>query len=257
MRTMFRRHVEPGLPSWPPLFVDYDNCEAFITMRIADWKAMERGIWAAEFVIFLQVILTAIAAWQLIPNSKSLPIWVVLFTLPQIVAFLICAPAIRSLMPGFLSRFLFARRIKICFTQDFLAFRSWYYDNGVRVGRSFDGDSVAIQPVVEDDREAKLNSDLLKQSNQNKRARKRGHLNHASQLVLLIRAGTSPLVAEDFAASRQFRTLPVATMDNKLAERFVILIDKALELTTSTSGNYGSEWAGTGQDLDLQSSEKG
>ena len=50
-------------------------------------------------------------------------------------------------------------------------------------------------------------------------------------------------------AGRRFRTLAVAGMDKKLAERLVILIDAAMELTAQNS-TYNPRDA-KGRDLDL------
>ena len=50
---MFRRYHDPGLPSWPPLYVDAKKQNAFIKMRIADWVAVERGHRLTKFATCL------------------------------------------------------------------------------------------------------------------------------------------------------------------------------------------------------------
>ena len=55
-------------------------------------------------------------------------------------------------------------------------------------------------------------------------------------------------------SNRRFRTLPIAGMESSVAERFVTLIEAALELTAT--GKRKQQAVGAGRDLDLPTSEE-
>ena len=149
---------------------------------------------------------------------------------------------------------MFARRIKIACTADWVAFRSWYYDNGVRVSRMFNGGRISIQPTVEDDQDAKEHQSYVSASRRDNPVKSSKHLSSASQLLLVIRSGDEPMGVENMQSNRRFRTLPIAGMESSVAERFVTLIEAALELTAT--GKRKQQAVGAGRDLDLPTSEE-
>ncbi len=251
---MFRRHHEPGLPSWPPLYVDATKQNAFIKMRIADWVAVERGHRLSKFAAGVFAIGCIPTAYALLPADLDMVGRLFATGLGAATSIVVGVPAAKKLLPDFLSRFVFARRIKIACTSEWIAFRSWYYDNGVRVSRMFNGGRISIQPTVEDDQDAKEHLSFVSASQRENPIKSSKHLSSASQLLLVIRSGDEPTGVGNMQSNRRFRTLPIAGMESSVAERFVTLIEAALELTAK--GNGKEQVVVAGRDLDLPTSEE-
>lgn len=48
---MFERYFDPALPSWPPLHLDRSSGEAYVKLRVPDWRSFERAIWVTEILV--------------------------------------------------------------------------------------------------------------------------------------------------------------------------------------------------------------
>ena len=246
---MFRKHHDPGLPPVPPLMVNAEQTKAYIKLRVPDWRAVERARYATGACVVLYGILAITSTWFVLPLSPDLITHALICGLISAVSIAMTTPIMKSALPGFLSRQVFARRLKIACTADWLAFRSWYYDNGIRISRRTADIALTIQPLVEDDVDAKAHADSLPAKKSDEWGDSRKHLDQASLLTLMIRSGSEVGDIDQMTAGRRFRTLAVAGMDKKLAERLVILIDAAMELTAQNS-TYNPRDA-KGRDLDL------
>ena len=247
---MFQKHIDPGLPPLPALMVDASRNEAYINLRVPDWRSVERGRYATKAVIFLYGIVVVLLIWFALPRSSSLAMHVLCTGVVSTISVAMSSTIIRSVLPDLLSRQIFARRLKIAFTPDCIAFKSWYYDIGVRVARRTADNLMMILPIVENDVEAKAYSESLPARTHSERNDSRRHLSEASHLTLMLRSGTDPDDTGQLSSGRRFRTLPVAGMEKKIAERLVILIDAAMEMTARAETPRPDDQ--NGRDLDLR-----
>lgn len=246
---MFKKHVDPGLPPVPPLMVDEGQREAYFKIRAVEWRSVERARIATGAVIFLHGIVTIFLTWLSLPASSKETTRLLLAALLSLVGIAVSARIMRAVLPGFLSRQVFARRLKIAFSPDWIAFKSSYYDNGVRISRRMNGRSLTVQAIVEDDVEAKAHAETLPARKQDGRIESRKHLSQASCLMLMLRTGAEPGEIDELSTGRRFRTIPVAGMDKKTAERLVVLINAAMELTRRKTTYHSNDLSG--RDLDL------
>ena len=228
---MFRRHIDPGLPTWPALMVDIQNRQAYIKTRLPDWRAYERAKWFSRVIGFGYGILIWVIAWTVVPSTAE-PIvrYGTIVGIASVVS-AIGVPLINTHLIGFVARLVFARRFKVACTANWFAFRSSYYDNGVRLSRYHGESPLLIQPTYEDDREARSRLVKTDSAPDGREPTSRRHLSEAAELFLLIRSASVPASPDAMAIGRGFRTLPVAGMDQQLAERMVMLIDAALRIT--------------------------
>lgn len=247
---MFKKHFDPALPPVPSLMVDLVRSEAYIKLRVPDWRSVERARYATQGCIVLYGATAVGLTWLFLPPTPDWTTRVLSTGLVSAVSIAVSAPLMRSILPDFLSRQVFARRLKIAFTPDWVAFKSWYYSNGVRIDRRTNGRLLKIQPIVEDDVEAKVHSESLPAKKHDERSESRRHLSQASCLTLMLRSGSEPGDIDQISGGRRFRTVPVAGMEKKIAERLVILIDTAMEMTARDQAQKSNDLRG--RDLDLR-----
>jgi hypothetical protein len=251
---MFRRVYDPGLPSWPALFVNHQSREAYLSVRVSDWRSIERSNWLAECVVFVAGIAATWFAWRMVPAYEEIIVRGILIAVIAGLIATFVSPACRTLLPPFFSRTIFARRLKVVCTPDWIAFKSWYYVNGVRMSRHHGRVPLSIGVMLEDDREAKAFSETIAMPKPGERPRSKHHLHNATVLVLLIRSIESPEHSDGLRSRQRHRAIPIAGMEHHIAERIVVLINAALEVAMTDQGHHWPKRSG--HDLDLISTQE-
>lgn len=252
---MYERHIPPGLPGYPALHVDHDNAQAVIKMRVPNWESFVRGRWFAGVFALGYVPVAFLAVTVVVPPMESPAAWWLTVAVATLVTSVIGVRVLRRSLPEPLARFVFARRLLVYISADVIAFRSWYYDDGIRLDRYPGGDSLAIRPTVADDPEAAEFKADLPPVKPDAPHRSQHHLDTANQLQWVIRGSASDPIdpARDHQGS--VRTIPVASMNQATAENFVAVINAALELTTRAPRSVSRE--AVGLDLDVVARDRG
>ncbi|QDV42541.1 hypothetical protein Enr13x_23890 [Stieleria neptunia] len=243
---MKRRLIDPGLPPWPALYFDDETHRAFVTARLVDWRAVERGHATTKVLVAMMCVTVGYWAWIQVPPYEDVIVRLFLVFVLAAIVMAVLAPAMRVCCPMFLARTLFARRLSLLFTPEAIGYRSWLFDNGVRITRSFNGRSVQASFTMRADVEAQDVAALRHQD----REKSRLHLNQARLLEVVVRGTASRLRNIGDSVNTRLRTLPVATLDARQGEKITVVLNAAVELTQGTVKPIDLSRSGFGLDLD-------
>ena len=139
MSDEFVRVCSPGLPNWPPLWLNQDKKHAKVSARIVTWRSCEWAKRSIRWAVNLAGCWLSIRFWYRIPefSGKWFP-WL-MGTLAIVFVLAILYPVIDLVIRNFLARRLFARRMTVWFTPTAIAFRSGMYPREVIVPRYWGG----------------------------------------------------------------------------------------------------------------------
>ena len=251
------RMIDPGLPSSPRLYFDAERCEAYVSTRVTDWRAVERGYQATRVFLFLCHAGCLFWLWSAIPSANGLTgddviVWgaIVLFT--YMIVMLVASPLIWCFVPRCIAGTLFSRKLTFLFTDDAIGFRSWFYANGVRVGRNFRGRPVQIKVAMRVDSEAEDFAEYVSATIPGQTPRKwpKNHLRKARRLEIVIVGGDGNLPQIDPLGPRCLRTLPVASLPLSDGESLTVVLNAAIAITQAGMETSQRFQAPIGMDLD-------
>ncbi|GAA4464088.1 hypothetical protein [Novipirellula rosea] len=237
---MMRRMVDPGLPITPVLYFDAERCEAYVSTRVSDWRAVERSFQLTRVVLVLCHGVCLYWMWSAIPTGNGVSggdfiAWCVLSLFAYMILMAITSPLIRYLVPRCLSGTFLSRRLTFLFTHDAIGFRSWFYSNGVRITRSFREMPVLVKVAMRADPEAEDYSEYISIATPGKTPRMwpKSHLRQARKLELVISSGSGNTPNMRTTGPRRLRTLPVATLPVSHGEALTVVLNAAIALTQS------------------------
>lgn len=224
--------------------------------RIPNWESVERGKLASKALALAYIPVAIFAANALIPPIGEPIGQLITVGIAALFGSIIGVRVLRKALPGPLSRFVFARGLMVYVSRDTVAFKSWYYDDGIRMDRVFTDGELAIHPSIADDPEAaEFKADLPRQK-AGEPHQSRHHFDTSKQLQLVIRAGVANPLEGERDHQGGLRTIPVASMNNTTAENILALINAAMQLTAVSSPRTTARRA-VGLDLDMVASEQG
>ncbi|GAB5514554.1 hypothetical protein [Rhodopirellula baltica] len=252
---MFQKYVDPALPPFPALHFDAEESQAYVSMRVANWESVERANIGCRLCMIAYAIFIFLAAAVLVPaTDPPLLGWVIAMVVSSVVA-MVGSGILRKALPGPLSRFVFARRVSIFVASDVVGFRSWFYDNGVRMNRQYVGGVFSIQPNVAKDSDAIEFIAAEPPPGPHDDHKSNHHLDDSMQLQLVIRGSSEEYDAQHMDDYRRFRTIPVASMPASVAQNFASVLSTALNMTSRTVPNPSRQ--AVGLDLDLAYPQQG
>ncbi len=256
---MMRRMVDPGLPSWPPLYFDAENGEAYVSTRVTDWRAVERGYEMTRVFLIACHLGCVYWIWTKISwahgrlNGEDVIVWGVIILFGYMILMLVMSPLIWCFMPSLFSDVLFARRLKFYFETEAIGFRSWFYANGVRITRRFRGMPVQIKIAMRPDLEAESYAEYVSTTRPGGQPRMwpKWHFRQARKLEFVIVGGSGNTPQMQPSGPRRLRTLPVATIPLTQGESLTVVLNAAIALT-QPGLDTSQDFNGTiGMDLDF------
>ena len=261
---MMRRMVDPGLPSTPVLYFDAERREAYVSTRVTDWRAIERGYKTTRIFFLLCHFGCLYWMWTSIPaanavNGEDVIVWGFIGLFGYMAVMRITSPLIWYFMPSLFSTTVFSRRLTFTFTGNAIGFRSWFYTNGVRVPRKFRGMpnqiKVAIRPDLEAEGQAEIVS--ITRPGATPRMWSKSHFRLARRLELVIVGGSGNTPQMHPSGPRRLRTLPVATIPLSQGESLTVVLNAAIELTQPglDAGRHSNGTIGTDLDYPLSSGD--
>ncbi|PHQ33122.1 hypothetical protein [Rhodopirellula bahusiensis] len=252
---MYERFIRPGMPAWPSMMFDDENKQAVISARIPSWETANRGRLASGVFALAFAPVAFLAVEILVPPIEP-PItrWA-LVGFGTLIASMVGFRVLKSSLPKPLSRIVFARRLKIYVASDVVAFRSWFYDEGIRMDRFPGGEPLAIRPSIADDPEAAEYKASLPRDDGKEKKPGIHELETSKTLQLVLRSGPADRFDGENDCQGSVRTIPVASMNKETAENLVGLINVALEVTTPTLRSTSRD--AVGLDLDRVADTRG
>ena len=254
---MMRRMFDPGLPSSPWLYFDEERGEAYVSTRVTDWRAIERGYQATRVFMVSCYFGIVFGLWSVVPSVDGLTgedvmVWVATVLITFGIVIRVASPLIWQFMPRSISEALFSRKLKFFFTAKAIGFRSCYYANGVRIGRTFCGMPVQIKVTLKVDPEAEDFAEYVSVTVPGKTPRKwpKNHFRHARWLELVIvgSSGNTPQIEP--SGPRCLRALPVASIPLSQAEPLTVVLNAAIAITQAGMETSQRFQAPIGMDLD-------
>ncbi len=241
---MIKRVVEPGLPNWPPLFVDSGTGDCFVSARISDWCAIERANAVANLLLSVMYLLIAWFIWRTVPPySDELYRYLVMagWFLPFA---LILFPIVRIRLPVLLSRTIFARRLNLIFTPDLVGLQCHFYRRSLKLRRMIANKTVTVQFLLTEDNDAA--AVLQTPFKPNEKPTPRMHLHDARMVEMVIRSNHQPMAGQPIHLAGRFRSIPIARVGKKRGEWLVVVLNAAFDMTAQRRPSNSTR----GQDLD-------
>ena len=252
---MYERFIRPGMPAWPSMMLDAENAQAVITARIPNWETAHRGRLASGVFALAFVPVAFLASAILVPPIDPPITRSGLVGFATVIASMVGFWVLKDNLPKPLSRIVFARRLKIYVAGDVVAFRSWFYDDGIRMDRFPGGEPLAIRPSVAEDPEAAEYKASLPRDDRKEQGANLHELETSKTLQLVLRSGTGDRFDGENDYQGSVRTIPVASMSKETAENLVGLINVALEVTTPAPRSTARD--AVGLDLDMVADGRG
>lgn len=244
---MIQRYAEPGLPSWPPLFMDSATGTCFISARIRDWRSVEQATALSQLIVGALFFSLIWIIWLIVPpypdalyRTLIVAAWFSPFAL---VAF----PLLRKNLPTLLANTLFARRLNLIFTPDAIGLKSFLYRRALKLCRSISDQAVIVQFLLSEDSEA--TSEVQTMPKPGEKPKNRQHILDARVVEMVIRSASEHGVGRPSQMAGRFRTIPITRIERKRGEWLVVVLNAAFEMTkrhrsTETTTSHGHDLDG-------------
>ncbi|WP_047816352.1 hypothetical protein [Rhodopirellula islandica] len=250
--------VDPGLPTSPALYFDAERGEAYVSTRVVDWRAVERGYQLTRLVLPLMHLGVLFWVWNALPSARGLTgedviVWGAIGLFGYMIVSLVTSPLIWYFMPRCFSGLFFSKRLTFLFTSNAIGFRSWFYSNGVRITRRFRGRPTQIKIAIRSDLEAESYSEYVSTTRPGGQPRiwPKCHFRHARKLEFVIVGGSGNTPQLHPSGPHRLRTLPVATLPLTQGESLTVVLNAAISLTQPET-DAGRHFLGNiAMDLDL------
>lgn len=227
----YQRHTAPGLPIWPLLLVDQERQHAFISFRAVTWHSYRRAMVASKLATVMIALFAGGLLWMQTASLESpLGRGGVAF-LGFGVALALAKTFLPTTFEPFLARQVFARRSKIWFTPDQMAFCSPLYENGIVISRNWQDQLVRASFDVAPDPEA----EEIKSQPYEPHQRFPAGLQSAQVLRLVITTLDPRRDVSNSAHAQVVRAIPMLPIDLHDAQHLTVVLAVAAELTTPPS----------------------
>lgn len=251
---MIQRIVEPGIPSWPPLFVDSTSGDCFVSTRIHDWRSVEQANAVSRLLLGGTYLLLAWGIWRMVPpyadDFRRMLVFAGVFAPLAIIPF----PLLRSALPVVLSKTLFARRLNLIFTRDAVGLQCHFYRRSLKLQRLIADRRVSVQFLLTEDDEAKAFPQPPPEVSGGGWNKSRRHLHEARIVEMVIRSNNEPMTGQLANTAGRFRSIPIARVEMKRGEWLVVVLNAAFDMTKHR--RTPPRPSGRGQDLDQPAIEE-
>ena len=217
--------TSPGLPPWPPLWMDERNSRAFVKVRHPTWRSYERAFFTTELVVWSICCGIACVAWTVF-STPNVALRLFFVALALVISFPMVCLAARASLRESLARTIFPTQTTLWITEESVIFKSRLYSSPVVVWRQWHDRPVGIKFIVQEDAEA--NKYITDQKPERKWPR--APFNEASILDLVVITPTGFGGEVPATSGGLQRSIPVSEVSSRVAQKFSMVFSAALML---------------------------